>query len=357
MVGAIRKWPAWPEFAHDSSNASDPDFQVAKAAIIQEYGVEALQKAWLKVCEQLTLVTDEIADKGNAIIPIASAPEVLQDGFTSELRERIGKTGCVVVRGIIPKDHARQLHFDLQQYIADNKGSIRAWPAASPSMFELYDSPVQNAVRSNRDHLKLQRMLNELWHDNTGESTADPLVYLDAVRDRPPHQAFLGLGPHIDAGSLSRWADPTYRDAYRSIFSGSPEKYDCWDLSVRQHAVQDMFPAAAHSSVFRAFQGWTALTPAKASEGSILLYPNAGTAMAYLLLRPFFKPPQDSAEVMDASKWAFDESGCSFPGTMQDQSQRLSRSSHPHLRLEECLVHAPDIEPGDTIWWHSDVGF
>ncbi|KAK6355095.1 hypothetical protein TWF696_004219 [Orbilia brochopaga] len=222
-------------------------------------------------------------------------------------------------------------------------------------MYAIFDSPMQNAIRSHPDHLKIQRSLNALWHDETGETSPDPLIYYDGVRDRPPNQVFLGLGPHIDAGSLSRWAEPTYRKVYEAVFSGNPEKHDAWDLGVRKDAVQDLFKAQSHSSVFRAFQGWTALTPARAREGSILLYPNVQATVAYMLLRPFFRPPENEADTMDATKWTFDESGCFFPGTWKEQSQYLSRSSHPHLRFEECLVHVPDINPGDTVWWHSDV--
>lgn len=45
----------------------------------------------------------------------------------------------------------------------------------------------------------------------------------------------------------------------------------------------------------------------------------------------------------------------SFPGTFKRQSQRLRRTSHPHLRLQECMVHVPALQSGDTFWWHADV--
>jgi hypothetical protein len=80
-----------------------------------------------------------------------------------------------------------------------------------------------------------------------------------------------------------------------------------------------------------------------------------GTAVAYLLLRPFFTPPTSEADVMDPEKWILNTDDGWFPGTYQEHSQYLSRASHPHLRLEECLVHIPEMQPGDTIWWHCDV--
>ncbi|KAF3154541.1 hypothetical protein EYR41_001048 [Orbilia oligospora] len=355
MPGQIHKWPAWPEYGADNSTSQDQDFVNTKKAIVEEFGQENLQKAWIRVCEDLSSITDEIVEQGNKIIPICSAEQILENGFSSNDEERIKKTGCVIVRGVLPRTEAQELYTELHQYISDNQGTINAWPVETPSMYEIYDSPVQNTIRSHPRHLKLQKLLNGLWHDKSGETSSDPLIYYDGVRDRPPKQVFLGLGPHIDAGSLSRWAAPTYRKVYESIFSGRPENHDAWNLEVRKDAVQDLFKAPSHSSVFRAFQGWTALTPSKAREGSILLYPNVATTIGYMLLRPFFNPPENDADIMDASKWSFDESSCHFPGTEKDQSQFLSRSSHPHLRFEECMMHVPDIQPGDTVWWHSDL--
>ena len=109
------------------------------------------------------------------------------------------------------------------------------------------------------------------------------------------------------------------------------------------------------STVLRTFQGWTALTKAGAKEGSLLLYPDVKTSIAYVLLRPFFREPTDPADIMDASKWEFDTSSSWFPGTFREQSQLASPSSHPHLRLKECMVNIPTMYPGDTIWWHTDV--
>jgi hypothetical protein len=79
--------------------------------------------------------------------------------------------------------------------------------------------------------------------------------------------------------------------------------------------------------------------------------------MAYVLLRPFFSPPEGATgeEIMDASKWTLDAESSWFPGTFKDDSQLLSPSSHPHLRIEEYMVSIPAMEPGDTIWWHADM--
>ncbi|KXH36132.1 hypothetical protein CSIM01_10641 [Colletotrichum simmondsii] len=356
MPGSVREWPAWPEYTdQDALEPKDPDFLDTKKAIISQYGAEPLRESWLRVCEQLKAVTDEIIDKGRSIIPVFDARTLLDRGFTEAERDEVKRVGTFVIRGVVPKTETIQHYADLKHYVAENKQKIQGWPKETPSMLMLYDSPTQNAIRSHTNHLQLQRLLNQLWHDESGKDTSpDPLVYYDGVRDRPPRQEFLGLGPHIDAGSLARWADVAYREVYDNIFSGKHELHDPYDLSLRKVANQELYPGVAHSSVFRSFQGWTALTRTAPSEGTLLVYPNVATVIAYMVLRPFFRPPVDSADIMDATKWNLDNSGI-FPGTFKTQSQRLSRSSHPHLRLEECLIHVPKMEPGDTVWWHADV--
>ncbi|KAF9874293.1 hypothetical protein CkaCkLH20_08276 [Colletotrichum karsti] len=356
MPGQVREWPVWAEYAEQGATESkDTDFLNTKKTIISHYGAASLRKSWVEVCKKLETVTEEIISKGHGIIPTLDAAELLERGFTNEQRAEVKRVGSFVVRGLIPKSEATQHYADLKQYVADNKGKIQGWPAETPSMLMLYDSPTQNALRAHPNQLKLQRMLNELWHDASHETSPDPLVYYDGIRDRPPRQDFLGLGPHIDAGSLCRWADKTYREVYDNIFSGKPDSHDCYDLGLRKAANQELYPGIAHSSVFRSFQGWTALTRAAPNEGTLLVYPNVATVMSYVMLRPFFAPPSDPTDTMDATKWTLDDSTSWFPGTFKTESQRLSRSSHPHLRLEECLVHVPKMEPGDTVWWHTDV--
>lgn len=142
---------------------------------------------------------------------------------------------------------------------------------------------------------------------------------------------------------------------YDALVSGRPRKYDAFDLSVRKDANQILFPEIAHSTVFRSLEGWITLTKAAPEDGTMVLYPNASTVIAYVLLRSFFKPPADEKDLLDSSKWSFDAEGAYFPGTLEEQSQYLSRASHLHLRLEDCLVHVPSIQPGNTVWWHADV--
>ncbi|KAI2472767.1 DUF1479-domain-containing protein [Annulohypoxylon bovei var. microspora] len=356
MPGVIENWPAWKEFGvAPDETTQGPDYSSAKAEIISEYGEEALRRGWLKVCKDLETVTENLSALGKDSIPIYQMDEIRDHGLSDKQSARLKSSGCCIVRGVIPEADADVLFQDMKTLVAENKGQIAGWPPESPSMLRLYNSPTQISVRTHPNQILLQRTLNALFHDETNETSPEPLSYTDAARIRPPRQEFLGLGPHIDAGSLSRWAEPQYRKVYDSIFSGNPELHDSFDLGVRKTADQFFFKANAHSVVFRSFQGWTALTPASPSAGTLMLYPNISSVIAYVVLRPFFSPPADEADVMDPTKWTFDRKSSWFPGTMKNQSQRLSPSSHPHLRLRECLTYIPQMKPGDTVWWHTDM--
>ncbi len=356
MPHFIEKWPPWKEFGlAPEDNTQGAEFAKAKGDIIAQYGEEALRRSWIKVCKDLETVTESLSTLGSASIPIFQMKEIRDHGLSEEQSRQLKSSGCCVVRGVIPEADATALFQDMKKLVAENPGRIMGWPAESPAMLRLYNSPTQITIRTHPNQILLQRTLNELFHDESNETSPEPLSYTDATRIRESGQPFLGLGPHIDAGSLCRWADPQYRKVYDRIFSGNPELHDAFDLGVRKNADQFLFKANAHSVVFRSFQGWTALTPASPSAGTLMLYPNISSVIAYLVLRPFFSPPANREDVMDASKWTFDPESSWFPGTMKDQSQRLSPTSHPHLRLQKCLTYIPKMSPGDTVWWHTDV--
>ncbi|KAF2024455.1 DUF1479-domain-containing protein [Setomelanomma holmii] len=275
MPAAIREWPAWPEF-------TAPDAKT----VLAENGADALRQSWIKVCQELQAVTDEIVERRNKIIPIFDTAQILAEGFSDAQQVKIKRVGSFICRATISESETNILYEDMSRYVADNKQSIQAWPKDSPSM----------------------------------------LIF-----------PFLGLGPHIDAGSICRWADAAYRKVYEDVFQGRLDTRDSFDIGVRKNADPALYQAMAQWSVLRIFQGWTALTPTAPREGTIM------------------PPKNKDVDVMDPHTWTLDDKTGWFPGTFKTQSQRLSRASHPHLRLEECLVPVPKVNAGDTVWWHCDV--
>ncbi|KAG9673375.1 DUF1479-domain-containing protein, partial [Aureobasidium melanogenum] len=348
------KWSPWPQLTLATAKGVQPGTEEYTKAILHTYGAEALKRSWVQVCQRLQSVTERIALHSDSVIPELG----LEDFLTADASTKcmLKDTGCFIVRQVVPEQQATEWYHELKGYVEDNRAQITGMPAENAFMFNVYHSPVQQAARSHPNSLAVQRAINSLWHDESDQQNNfhEPLSYADGFRIRPENTVFNALPPHIDGGSLSRWADPTYRKVYEQVWMGNPSSFDPYDLSVRKDARPGLFPGTA-SQVLRAFQGWTALTSAGANEGSLLLYPDVKTAMAYVMLRPLFDAPENEADVMDAEKWTLNAARGWFPGTWRQLPQIVSPASHPHLRLEECLVNIPTMQPGDTVWWHADI--
>jgi hypothetical protein len=89
-------------------------------------------------------------------------------------------------------------------------------------------------------------------------------------------------------------------------------------------------------SVFRTFQGWTALSDMDRDQGVLRAIPIPG-AMAYLMLRPLLADvPDDDMCGVTVSK--------AFPV-----------SEKWHAPLLRALTGIPDVRAGDSVWWHCDL--
>ncbi len=89
-------------------------------------------------------------------------------------------------------------------------------------------------------------------------------------------------------------------------------------------------------SVFRTFQGWTALSDMLPGQGLLHVVP-IPEAMAYVLLRPLLDDvPEDE-----------------LCGVAPGRVLPVSEQWHP--LLIEALTSIPKLEAGDSVWWHCDV--
>ncbi|KAJ5370447.1 uncharacterized protein N7496_006539 [Penicillium cataractarum] len=356
-------WPNWPDITDDATTLKhyldDPDYVAAKQKITQMFGQESLVQGWIKTCTELEALAKEVREKREGIFPVIEMEDIARGLDAPEKLDEIRRIGSFIVRGVIPSSEIEPIFEDLKEYIATNKDEITGYPHENPAIYCVYSSPAQNNLRSHPKLVDLMRWANNLWDysESDSDTSPNPLVYADRVRVRAPGAEFLGLGPHIDSGGLCRWTEPVYREVYSDIFSGNLEGRNRYNMSKRKDADQGFYSRSGDlaSTVLRSFQGWTALTKTAPQEGTILLYPNVHLAIAYVLLRPFFSPPADETKIMDPHEWTFDASGSWFPGASKTGGQCLSPSSHPHLRLKECLLHVPALDAGDTVWWHSDV--
>lgn len=120
------------------------------------------------------------------------------------------------------------------------------------------------------------------------------------------------------------------------MFDGNVEKYDPWNAAHRTEVEEYTVDNTTKCSVFRTFQGWTALSDMIPGQGLLHVVP-IPEAMAYILLRPLLDDvPED--ELCGVA-----------PGRVLPVSEKW------HPLLIEALTSIPALEAGDSVWWHCDV--
>jgi hypothetical protein len=288
-------------------------------------------------------------ETGEPVIPIVHYSDVSAGGVPPELIAKIRDRGACVVRRTFAPEQAEAWDKEIAQYVDENGLDAKLANAAEdkyfgtlasakPQIYGIYWSRPQVQARQAESLTQVRIFLNKLWkaesqgqrHFNPDETPA----YADRIRRRPPGSASLGLSPHVDGGSVERWLDENFRKVYRHVFSGNWQDYDAYDAAYRPDAREVASPAVC--SMFRTFQGWTALTRQGKGDGTLQLIPIANSMM-YVLLRAL----QDDVPE--------DELCGAAPG------RALSINPQYHSLLIEALSSIPLMEPGDTVFWHSDV--
>ena len=304
-------------------------------------------------------LTEALNDEVSAI-----RAEQAQGGAVPELRyadiaggmvsnaqtERIKRRGCVVIRGVFDAGKVEAWNDAIGRYIDDVRYVERmpekagldkyfsALGARRPQIYSLYWSPAQMQARQHPNIAETRAWLNRLWtFEKNGTRYFDPdrqFNYADRTRRRAPGDSTLGLSPHSDGGSVERWCEPTFRHVFREVFEGDPLAFDPFDAEGRTTTRE--IPSPAVCSAFRTFQGWTALTRQGPGDGTLKLVPIAQTT-PWMLLRAL-QPDVPDGDLCGA-----------LPG------RALGASAQWHPQLLAGLVSIPQVGPGDTVWWHSDV--
>lgn len=288
-------------------------------------------------------------ERGGNPIPRIDIDDIVSGRIDDARRRQVRVTGACVIAGVFERGLASQWNADISRYLETNRLEERLAHAAEdsyfgnlaqgkPQIYGVYWSQPQVQARQSERLQQAQVFLNRLWKTSShGRQHFDPermATYADRIRRRPPGSASLGLSPHVDGGSVERWLDANFRYVYRHVFAGEPGRFDPFDGEGRTQVRE--FPSPAVCSMFRTFQGWTALTPQRSGAGTLNLAPIANV-MAYLLLRAL---QDDVAE---------DDLCGARPG------RALSADPSWHAPLIEAMTPIPDLEPGDTVWWHCDV--
>jgi hypothetical protein len=288
-------------------------------------------------------------ESGHDVIPIVQYADIASGKVPAELVSKVRSRGACAVRGTFSREVATAWDDEIAAYVEKNdldaKLANRAedkyfgtLASAKPQIYGIYWSRPQVQARQSESLTNVRVFLNNLWRaESDGVRYINPNetpAYADRIRRRPPGSASLGLSPHVDGGSVERWLDHNFRKVYRSVFAGDWRKYSAFDAAFRPQVQEVESPAVC--SMFRTFQGWTALTRQGPGDGTLQLIPIA-ESMVYILLRAI----QDDVPEDDLCG--------ALPG------RALSVNEQYHSPLIKALSSIPVMEPGDTIFWHCDV--
>ena len=273
-------------------------------------------------------------------VPEVAWRAIAEGSAPDDLPAQVRRSGCVVVRGVFDRVQAEEWDDEIAAYLAANDADARSraarpgrWDAGPPQMYSIYWSRPQVLARHSRNLAAVRAWLNRLWRHGHAFDPDRECTYADRIRRRTPGDVSLALGPHIDGGTAGRWLDPAQRHPYRAVFAGEPGVFDPFDATGRTEACGREANAC---SVFRTWQGWTALTAQGPGDGTLQVVPIA-RAIAWVLLRPFL------ADVAEASLCGAEE------------ARALWITPEFHAPLLRGLTPIPPVEPGDTVWWHPDL--
>lgn len=343
-----RTLPHWETPPGDLAEAT----RTIKAALRERIGASgrSVEEVFAVVEERVAARVAEIeAEKarGETVWPVIDYADIENGSVSAEQLDKLRRRGCLVVRGHFDRSQALSWDADIVDYVEKNEffenyrgpgddffGSV----GSKPEIYPIYWSTAQMQARQSNRMARVQAFLNRQWRSETdGVQWFDPdrdSLYPDRIRRRPPGADSNGLGAHCDPGTLDLWMTEGYQNAFRHLFDGTVEDYDPWDAAYRTSGPQ--YPGSTMCSAFRTFQGWTALSDMDHDQGVLHTVP-VPEAMAYLMLRPLLDDvPEDD-----------------MCGVTTNQVFPANEKWHPLLM--KALTGIPDVQAGDSVWWHCDM--
>jgi len=300
-----------------------------------------------KVSEDIRTI-ESSNNKGESVIPEIMYSDIVNNKVDNKTIESVRRRGTVVIRNVFPREKSEKWYDQLNHYIDQNGYYDQDDPGLDnyfsdlkvdkPQICAVYWSKPQVQARQSAEMSQTRSFLNRIWNYKKNSIIHfDPdrdCTYADRIRMRQPGDTSLGLSPHVDGGSVERWLGENYQHVYHSLFKGNWQDYNPFNGEFRTEVEGIDSPAVCRA--FRTWQGWTALTPQGPGDGTLQLIPTI-LSIAYVLLRPFL---QDVPEEI-------------LCGAVEGRAQAITEEWHSLLL--RGLVSIPDVEPGDTVWWHSDV--
>ncbi|HEY5362076.1 MAG TPA: YbiU family protein [Streptosporangiaceae bacterium] len=352
-----------PELPHWDTPPDDlpgavRQIKAALRARIQASG-RSVEEVFAVIEQRVRRADEQIAAeqaRRETVWPVIDYADIAAGTVPPEQLARLHQRGCLVVRGHFDRDQALGWDRDIMDYVESNRffetyrgpaddffGSV----GSRPEIYPIYWSPAQMQARQSDRMARVQAFLNAQWTSQAdgvqgggardGARWFDPqrqLLYPDRIRRRPEGADSVGLGTHLDPGTLDLWLTQACQQAFRHLFDGTVEAYDPWDPAHRTDGPQ--YPGTTMCSAFRTFQGWTALSDMGHDQGVLHTVP-IPEAMGYLMLRPLLSDVADD-----------DMCGVTT-------NQVFPANQTWHSLLMDALTGIPDIRAGDSVWWHCDM--
>jgi hypothetical protein len=350
-VSTAHDLPALPHWEEPPADlpAAISEIKSALRARIAASG-RSVEEVFAVVEQRVRAAVEDIAaarERGETIWPVIDYADIAAGSVSAEDLAKLRRRGCVVVRGHFDREQALGWDAGIVDYVESNRffenyrgpgddffGSV----GSKPEIYPIYWSPAQMQARQSDRMATVQAFLNSQWkHESDGVRWFDPnrdSLYPDRIRRRPEGADSGGLGAHLDPGTLDLWMTEAYQQAFRHLFDGTVEQYDPWDAAHRTAGPQ--YPGSTMCSVFRTFQGWTALSDMDHDQGVLHTVP-IPEAMAYLMLRPLLPDVPDD----------------DMCGVTVNRVFPANDTWHPLLL--QALAGIPDVKAGDSVWWHCDM--
>jgi hypothetical protein len=340
--------PHW-EQTPDDAPAAIREIKAALRTRIAASG-RTVEEVFAVVERRIKEEADEITaarHRGETIWPVIDYADIQAGTVPAEALSQLQRRGCLVVRGHFDRAQALGWDRDMVGYVERNRffenyrgpgDDFFGTVGSRPEIYPVYWSPAQMQARQSERMAHVQAFLNRQWkYASAGTRWFDPernLQYPDRIRRRPEGANSGGLGTHLDPGNLDLWMTEGYQQAFRHLFDGTVEQYDPWDAAHR--TAGPMYAGTTMCSAFRTFQGWTALSDMAHDQGVLHTVP-IPAAMAYLMLRPLLPDVPDD----------------DMCGVTVNRVFPASDKWHPLLM--EALSGIPDVQAGDSVWWHCDM--
>lgn len=290
-----------------------------------------------------------IRDAGQSPIPEVSFEQLNNSGFSSALAALVRKRGCIVVRRTFEQSQAEHWNQELVKYLGgvnqyhqklqDDIDSGDMARAKTPHMLDIYWSQTQLEVRQSKRLHQLQQHMNSLWRvSDTGVGAFNPnqsCTYADRVRIRQPYDHVHGLDPHVDSCSMESWfSNQTIERTYATLLNGNWQAFDAFDAVGRVNTNRK--PHEDSCGMFRTYQGWMALTSQGPESGTLQLVPSS-RCVAWMFLNMLRDWLHNDEQV--------------YP--LPCEAYMLHKQKHALLINGLCSL--PELQAGDTVWWHPDA--